>query len=195
MAVDIEKIKSFFHPAFRGKVEGTLYGIERIIERATHTKERYGRYFFKLIDCDCLSENSALYLTFFYGYDRRLDKPSERHFAVYLEFKDNQIIRESLLSNPPRGSNDFASLEDNFTIELAQKKRLFHILKLSNDQHIPLTSREIDCLYYYLVGKTYREIGELLFISNKTVDAHLNNIKVKCSLVSIKALKTFFKLQ
>jgi DNA-binding NarL/FixJ family response regulator len=45
-----------------------------------------------------------------------------------------------------------------------------------------LSAREIDIIKLVISGKTSREIGEQLFISSKTVDAHKNNIFKKLNV-------------
>jgi DNA-binding CsgD family transcriptional regulator len=41
------------------------------------------------------------------------------------------------------------------------------------------SKRELECIKYFLLGKSMREIGEQLFISPRTVETHLENIKIK----------------
>jgi len=52
----------------------------------------------------------------------------------------------------------------------------------------PLSSRETDVLKLIAEGKTSKEIGELLFISHRTVDNHRTHIMEKLNLRSIPAL-------
>lgn len=42
-----------------------------------------------------------------------------------------------------------------------------------------ITRREFNCLFYLMRGKTAKEIALLLHISKRTVEAHINNIKLK----------------
>src|ERR1700744_4903735 len=42
-----------------------------------------------------------------------------------------------------------------------------------------LSAREVEVLRLVLEGQTYKAIGEALFISEKTVDAHVRNIYLK----------------
>lgn len=44
---------------------------------------------------------------------------------------------------------------------------------------IELSKREADCLYHLCLGKSAKETGEMLFISPRTVETHLENIKQK----------------
>jgi two-component system response regulator NreC len=50
------------------------------------------------------------------------------------------------------------------------------------EEHSPLSTREIDIIRLVVNGKTSKEIGEELFISSKTVDAHKNNIFKKLNV-------------
>lgn len=50
-----------------------------------------------------------------------------------------------------------------------------------NGQNIHLGQRELDCLAGVFHGKTAAQIGEQLFISRRTVETHLVNLKVKLS--------------
>lgn len=43
-------------------------------------------------------------------------------------------------------------------------------------RHFPLTTRECDVLYWVMLGKTNREIGEILSISPRTVNKHLEHV-------------------
>ncbi len=51
--------------------------------------------------------------------------------------------------------------------------------QLIEHQHRILTSRESECLFYLLRGKTSKEIAKKLTVSPKTVDFHIENIKNK----------------
>jgi len=42
-----------------------------------------------------------------------------------------------------------------------------------------LSNREIECLFYLMRGKTMREIADLLFLSPRTAEFHVNGIKQK----------------
>jgi DNA-binding CsgD family transcriptional regulator len=47
------------------------------------------------------------------------------------------------------------------------------------DDDVPLTQREIECLSWAAEGKTDAEIGVILDISSKTVNYHVENTKKK----------------
>ena len=64
-----------------------------------------------------------------------------------------------------------------------------HIVKLQqNGKKIPLTTREFEIVELLVKGHTNKKIGELLFISPYTVNAHLRKIYIKLSVRSRTAL-------
>tara|TARA_R110001592_G_scaffold10217_5_gene53408 strand:- start:1669 stop:2322 length:654 start_codon:yes stop_codon:yes gene_type:complete len=55
----------------------------------------------------------------------------------------------------------------------------------------PLSSREKEVLQLIAEGKSSKEIGEILFLSPKTVDVHRNNIMKKIDLFTIPGLTKY----
>jgi len=51
-----------------------------------------------------------------------------------------------------------------------------------------LSSRELDCMFYILRGKSAKEIGKILEISHRTVDSYIENIKNKLGQYNRSAL-------
>lgn len=62
-------------------------------------------------------------------------------------------------------------------IELRQQKR--HFLVQTRQGEIELTKRELDCLYYLLLGFSSKLAGRQMSISNRTVEKHIESIKNK----------------
>lgn len=54
-----------------------------------------------------------------------------------------------------------------------------------------LTSRELEVLYHLITGKTNKEIGSALYISERTVDRHVSNILSKLNVPSRSAATAF----
>lgn len=56
-------------------------------------------------------------------------------------------------------------------------------LKKLHDKY-KLSSRELDCIYYLIRGKSAREIAEKLNLSTRTIESHIINIKDKINVTS-----------
>lgn len=50
---------------------------------------------------------------------------------------------------------------------------------LKNDSDNLLSDRELECLFYFLRGKTCKDIGKTLGLSHRTIEAYLAKIKLK----------------
>ncbi|MFF2911566.1 helix-turn-helix transcriptional regulator [Paenibacillus sp. NPDC057934] len=58
--------------------------------------------------------------------------------------------------------------------EMKLKKELGQMLCANH-----LTKREVELLFYWINDHDYREIGDILLISEKTVRKHIQNINLK----------------
>lgn len=102
----------------------------------------------------------------------------------YNEAKDiiNEADNYAINLKDELGLN-FISKKNDTNIERIRK---FHFLSrissLNGLEVEKLTAREIDCLNYLHRGMTSSEIGKKLFISSRTVEFHLANIKDKYNL-------------
>ena len=78
--------------------------------------------------------------------------------------------------------------QSHFLNELHANKNVpLNVYRFASEySSIGLTERESQCLYYFLHGKSAKEIAQLLFISNKTVESHIEKVKTKIG-VSKKA--------
>ena len=56
-----------------------------------------------------------------------------------------------------------------------------------------LTTKEIEIIKYITQGLTSKEIGEMLKISNRTVDTHRHNIQKKLEIPNSAQLSTWAK--
>ena len=82
---------------------------------------------------------------------------------IYKTERQNTKLEISLIWNDGRQE-----------ITLLFEETLHPIMKMS--QHLSLTRREIEILFWLSCGKTNKEIGKLLFISPRTVNKHAENI-------------------
>jgi len=60
-----------------------------------------------------------------------------------------------------------------------EKKAIANDVLTANPSRPILTQRELDCLSLYMAGKSAKEIASLLFLSRRTIEYHLQNIKTK----------------
>ena len=51
-----------------------------------------------------------------------------------------------------------------------------------------LTKREIECVDWYLKGKTAYEISLILKLSKRTIESHVENVKVKLNCINMAQL-------
>ena len=66
------------------------------------------------------------------------------------------------------------------------------VLKHGEDlQKVALSPREKEVLQLIAEGKSSKEIGDILFLSPKTVDVHRNNIMKKIDLFTIPGLTKY----
>lgn len=62
------------------------------------------------------------------------------------------------------------------------------MLFLTNCGEFGISDREAEVVRLILEGKTYKEVGEVLFISEKTVDAHMQHVYGKVGVRTRLAL-------
>lgn len=62
-------------------------------------------------------------------------------------------------------------------IQPCQKR--FYLQDRKSNTEIPLSPREIQCLIYLLRGKTMKQIGSVLHLSNRTVAFYLTRLRKK----------------
>lgn len=75
-----------------------------------------------------------------------------------------------------------AKLDKRFQIKNNINHRSYYIGNSLKDSN--LTNREIECLFYVVRGKTANQIAKILFISKRTVETHIANIKSKLGCVN-----------
>ena len=88
---------------------------------------------------------------------------------------NKQVDRDDLLLFRGRKFEETLDFKNEFIRSTRPKKVIFHVGK----KEIILSMREVDCLFGVLEGKTAQEIGKKLFISKRTIETHLDNIRHK----------------
>lgn len=96
-------------------------------------------------------------------------------FILYFKHQANGLIKlskkqENIIVLPEFSAN-------NFALQKAGNSNLDFL-----ESHSPvalLSKREIDCVKYFLAGATIRDTADKLFLSPRTVETHLENVKNK----------------
>ncbi|USQ13984.1 helix-turn-helix transcriptional regulator [Legionella lytica] len=113
-------------------------------------------------------------LSSIYQVQYELDCPIyETTHAVHHE-EQRKTFLKAIVSTPQK------SFQQTFSL-IEEKKLATHFLKTHN---ITLTNRECDCLLLTLTGKSAKQVAYQLNISSRTVEEHLNNIKMKFGVFS-----------
>lgn len=131
----------------------------------------------------------------FFIYD--LKKSHVNRFIYYFKEQAKDLIeaaeRERIrvpLYAPSKSINLPKTSEDRF-LTTTQVNRYY----LSGQYQGPyLTSREVECLNWSVMGKTMEEVDRILHISKKTVERHIDNIKRKLHLEKQSQLISFYIL-
>lgn len=89
-----------------------------------------------------------------------------------------------------------AVAEQGFYWDEQQKKALGRLLQIKSVKPLTqvmedLTAREMEVLKYLCFQKTAKEIGELLFISQRTVEGHKSNLLIKLDVKNVMGLVVF----
>lgn len=118
------------------------------------------------------------------GSDDGLDVVARR-IAVWMAERDRPgFVRDAAFSLAESGQ---AKLQFSFLGAIGADEYLFRltaaVIKRPDDevlrQHFPLTQRESEVLLWIAKGKSNRDIGDILGLSSRTVNKHLEQIYVK----------------
>jgi hypothetical protein len=100
--------------------------------------------------------------------------------------KDPHLVTNRLFLPDRRSLQDSRSLmhSSNFNIKRFLQDVNVKKIKIGTlcGEEVFLTRREAECCYWAMRGKTATKIGEDLFISKRTVESRLNNIRMKLNL-------------
>lgn len=104
------------------------------------------------------------YILYFRGHTSDLLKKEEKGQKIITD------IRFPIITQ----SNQIHKSNTNFTPWIKDK-----LHKIQMDSNISLTSKEIECCYYLINGLSFKGIANKLAISPRTVESHINNVKIK----------------
>lgn len=82
--------------------------------------------------------------------------------------------------------------EDKIKNFFEQTKVTKYFLAIKGNE-INISEREAECLYYLSKGKAVKEIALLLKLSSRTIEANINNIKMKANATTSDLIEAFIK--
>jgi DNA-binding CsgD family transcriptional regulator len=101
------------------------------------------------------------------------------HSKYYVEFVVNNPSKKEIKFSPHLFlPNSKLVQKDKFKLLSVCEKITLNV----NNEKINLSQRESSCMYLLTKGKSCKEIAEILDISSRTVEHHINSIKLKTGL-------------
>ena len=146
------------------------HGIYNLCTLIKMTKDETYLYHFgsdnmKLSQNQIYFDNQELLKIFTYYFHEQLHKShklqavAETYFHLNVTLKESSIIKNKSLAQ---------SFQNTLNIERYYVNEKYYI-----------TKRELECIQWISLGKTVEDIGVILNISSRTVEAHVNNLKQK----------------
>ncbi len=109
-------------------------------------------------------------------------------FASYFKEKAAHLIKEAkkqpIIMPPPYPSLHLPNKMDSSSYSKDVFIEDTRVTSADQTTGINLSAREKECLHLYVRGKTAKEIGKALHLSNRTIENYLQNIKLKLGLSS-----------
>jgi DNA-binding CsgD family transcriptional regulator len=133
----------------------------------------------------------------------------KENFSILNEYMDKRIIFESFIKYFNHAASDFISVDEKIMIihpgykipaynlscdepfQKLQAKLLKDINSYANKK-MHLTRREIECIKYLSQGKTAKEIANFLKLSPRTIEAYLQNARLRLDCSSKSHLIDLF---
>ncbi len=121
------------------------------------------------------------------------------HFCLYFREKAASFMETNVESRLAvfkehfdLSYHDSVSLKANFNAFIGSFPLTRYSLHTKNGK-AKLSKRELECMFHISQGKTAKEIGKLLNLSNRTIEFYIGNIKQKTGYQSKSALGDLFR--
>ena len=82
------------------------------------------------------------------------------------------------------GPDGYLNAHDRLALQFAGLEAMLRLREMAVPEYAPLSRRERECLQWMCAGKTDREIGQILSLSEKTVNVYVERAKAKFNVNS-----------
>lgn len=150
---------------------------------AIHENVQQGKNFWFF----CSTPNNAFVLNYYLNYPEIFD-----HFTNYFLNKAQHLMdttnkKKLIKTNMVIPQQSLIASQSLDKTRFNEKKRKSFMLR-----NVSLSYRELECLSYLFRGRSMKDIAKSINISARTVETHINNLKVKTSLSNKQSLIDFF---
>jgi len=194
---DSGEIPTLYHESFEGEHNGQSFDREELVQRFAYFQERYKNQLYDLKDFHVIEGNKLFSLLHILAVDTEKNQTVELRISHLFQIEAGKIVKLWSLTSDPLSIKSLESAAEDQTIENYTKNRFPQLLQLVHtykELRIQLTAKEIDCLYYYISGLSAKETAPMLDMSYRTVEKHLENIKIKYKLRYKSELRQVFTL-
>lgn len=124
--------------------------------------------------------NQDLLKIFILHFKEKVTQSKYLSNAYHLKIKTSQNLSSYIVDEKTIVTPDMKS---EFIKKINWKKtEAAHFFILDPQLSQMLTQREQECLYFYVLGKSPKEMSAILFISKRTIEQYLENIKIKLNV-------------
>lgn len=195
-----ELFDNYYHSDVIGHYCGQTFNFADIKNRLIYNKMRYQDRKFYLNDIIAISDSFVVARLRHTGIDIYYNKPYSADITGIYEIFEKRIKQFWLLADSvldyyatPDDLKNLNKSPEKLIIEERDKKRFLEKLsdyrRFSKNQAVELTSREQECLYYFINGYTAKEIAKQLSLTYRTVQSYLARIKQKYGCTSKHELR------
>lgn len=110
------------------------------------------------------------------------------HKSPYYEDGKLKGVKVNILHLGALNKGEVNVFLKNKNVYLSQHTKLLMEKAFKNNNVYGLTPREMDCIHWLMKGQTAKEVGKSLNISYRTVEIHIEHIKYKLNVKTLKTL-------
>jgi len=160
--------------------DGKLFSVSNGLSIAKPTNEYDDLYCFYTVSCNnILNDFYINHLDVLEQFINYFNDKAE--LLIKRVSKNKLILPEEYTKKAVIKTTDTPAIIENFLMEIGKHK------SLSNNPY-GLTFKELECLTWLCAGKSAAETGLILNRSKRTIETHINNMKIKLNCHKISSL-------